>query len=126
MDVNPARHSLAPAFSHQSPMVAAHRRRNDMKWKVVALDLKSSLFRCAFGLLLMLAVPAVGKGDDPAAFQKLASEFATEIRPILNESCMKCHSTDEQKGTLDLEQFEKLADVRRATRTWLKVARNAR
>ena len=35
---------------------------------------------------------------------------------------MKCHSTEEQKGTLDLEQFAKIDDVRRSTRTWLKVA----
>ena len=58
----------------------------------------------------------------PCPFRSSAPEFASEIRPILNESCMKCHSADEQKGTLDLEQFEKLEDVRRSTKTWLKVA----
>jgi hypothetical protein len=103
-------------------MVATNWWRIDMKLKVVVLDLKSGLFVWALGLLFLLEMPALGRSDEPAAFQRIGAQFATEIRPILNESCMKCHSADEQKGTLDLEQFEALADVRRATRTWLKVA----
>ncbi len=35
---------------------------------------------------------------------------------------MKCHAADVQEGTLDLEQFATLDDVRRSTKTWLKVA----
>ncbi len=103
-------------------MVAANRRRNDMKSKAGVPKLKSTRFGWVFGLLFVMAAPAVTFAADPPSFQKLGAEFASEIRPILNESCMKCHSTDEQKGTLDLEQFEKLEDVRRSTRTWLKVA----
>ena len=61
--------------------------------------------------MVLLALTAAGAADEPVSFQKLGAEFATEIRPILNESCMKCHSADEQKGTLDLEQFEKIDDV---------------
>jgi Protein of unknown function (DUF1592)/Protein of unknown function (DUF1588)/Protein of unknown function (DUF1587)/Protein of unknown function (DUF1585)/Protein of unknown function (DUF1595)/Planctomycete cytochrome C len=118
----PAPRWLTPTSPYQSPMVAANRRRIDMKWKVVVLDLESALLAWAKGALCLLVTSAVGLADEPVAFQKLGAQFATEIRPILNESCMKCHSADEQKGTLDLEQFEKLADVRRATRTWQKVA----
>ena len=103
-------------------MVAANRRRNDMKSKAGVPKLESNLIGWVLGLLYVLGAPALTLADDPPAFQKLAAEFAGEIRPILNEGCMKCHSTDEQKGTLDLEQFEKLEDVRRSTRTWLKVA----
>ena len=76
----------------------------------------------AFGPVLLLVVPALAQGQEAAAFQRLSGEYAGEIRAILSESCLKCHSADEQKGTLDLEQFEKLEDVRRATTTWLKVA----
>ena len=75
-----------------------------------------------FGLLCLLAVPAVGFGDEPAVFQKLGEAFGREIRPILDQHCMKCHAADVQEGTLDLEQFATLADVRRSTKTWLKVA----
>jgi Protein of unknown function (DUF1592)/Protein of unknown function (DUF1588)/Protein of unknown function (DUF1587)/Protein of unknown function (DUF1585)/Protein of unknown function (DUF1595)/Planctomycete cytochrome C len=93
-----------------------------MKFKVTVKNFKASLFGWSVAALSGLAAPAVSLADDAPSFQKLGAEFAGEIRPIINESCMKCHSADEQKGTLDLEQFEKLEDVRRSTRTWLKVA----
>ncbi len=76
----------------------------------------------AFGPVLLLVVPALAQGQEAPPFQKLASEYAGEVRAILSESCLKCHSTDEQKGTLDLEQFESMKEVRQATSTWLKVA----
>jgi len=74
------------------------------------------------GAVLLLGMPVYGLADESVSFEKLGAEFLSEIRPILGESCLKCHSTDEQKGTLDLEQFERIDDVRRFTRTWLKVA----
>ena len=67
-------------------------------------------------------VPVVGFGDESPAFQKLGDAFRREIRPILDQHCMKCHAADVQEGTLDLEQFATLDDVRRSTTTWLKVA----
>ena len=67
-------------------------------------------------------VPTVGLGDESPAFQKLGDAFRREIRPILDQHCMKCHAADVQEGTLDLEQFATLEDVRRSTTTWLKVA----
>ena len=78
--------------------------------------------RSALGLALLVFVPKVGLGDQPATFQKLGEEFGREIRPILNRHCMECHAADVQEGTLDLEQFAKIDDVRRSTKTWLKVA----
>ena len=36
--------------------------------------------------------------------------------------CLKCHSTAEQEGDLDLERFATLDDARRDTKAWLKVA----
>jgi hypothetical protein len=74
------------------------------------------------GLFCLLVVPAVCFGDEPPVFQKLGETFGREIRPILDQHCMKCHAADVQEGTLDLEQFAKLDDVRRSTTTWLKVA----
>ena len=83
---------------------------------------KTGLGPWVFGLLWLLAVPCVGFGDEATNFQKLGDEFGREIRPILDQHCMKCHAADVQEGTLDLEQFGTLADVRRSTKTWLKVA----
>ncbi len=75
-----------------------------------------------FGLACVVAVSTSGLSDEPPIFQKLGDAFTREIRPILVQHCMKCHATDVQEGTLDLEQFATLADVRRSTTKWLKVA----
>ena len=75
-----------------------------------------------FVLIYGLAFPTVGFGEESPAFQKLGDAFRREIRPVLNQHCMKCHAADVQEGTLDLEQFATLNDVRRSTTTWLKIA----
>ena len=48
--------------------------------------------------------------------------FETQVRPLLKEYCLSCHSTEKQKGELDLEQFVSLADVKRHPLVWKKVA----
>jgi hypothetical protein len=85
-------------------------------------NVTSSIAPWLCGLVWLVAVPSTGFGDQVPAFQKLSDEFGREIRPILDQHCMKCHAADVQEGTLDLEQFAKLEDVRRSTKTWLKVA----
>jgi len=47
-----------------------------------------------------------------------AADFEKDIRPIIAEYCNKCHSTEKQKGDLDLEQFTSLAEVKRHPRIW--------
>ena len=73
-------------------------------------------------LLWALLWPEMGFGEEVPAFQGLRDSYRREIRPILDQHCMKCHAADVQEGTLDLEQFATLDDVRRSTTTWLKVA----
>jgi hypothetical protein len=46
------------------------------------------------------------------------AQFAGTIRPLLDEFCLKCHSTEEQKGDLDLERFDSLAAVRQDPAVW--------
>jgi hypothetical protein len=75
-----------------------------------------------FVLMCLLALPTSVLGDESTTFKKLGDDFGREIRPILDQYCMKCHAADVQEGTLDLEQFTSLAEVRRSTTTWLKVA----
>src|SRR3954462_114557 len=48
--------------------------------------------------------------------------FDKEIRPMLQEYCLKCHSTEKQKGDLDLEQFGSLDAVRKQPKIWQSVA----
>ncbi|HEY2341543.1 MAG TPA: DUF1587 domain-containing protein, partial [Chthoniobacteraceae bacterium] len=48
--------------------------------------------------------------------------FQQTIRPLLDDYCLKCHSTDEQKGDLDLEQFSSLRDIGKHPSIWQNVA----
>ena len=48
-------------------------------------------------------------------------DFQTAIRPLLKEFCLDCHSTDQQKGELDLEQFQSLTTVKQQPEIWQKV-----
>ena len=50
-----------------------------------------------------------------------AEEFDTAIRPLLDEFCLKCHSTAEQKGDFDLEQYSSLAAMKKHPKPWQMV-----
>ena len=62
---------------------------------------------------------AAETGND--VFRKLGQEYRDQIRPMTQRFCLECHSTEKQVGELDLEQFATLSDVRRGTKSWLKV-----
>ena len=72
---------------------------------------------------VMLAAPALPAADDASApFVELRESYVAGVRPLAKQFCLDCHSTEAQEGELDLEQFAALDDVRRGTKTWLKVA----
>jgi len=48
--------------------------------------------------------------------------FDKSIRPLLGEFCLSCHSTEKQKGELDLERFASLDEVKRHPKVWQRVA----
>lgn len=77
-----------------------------------------------FGLLWPLAVSSVSVADDSRkdSFAGLADEYSQQIRPLLKQFCLDCHSTAKQEGDLDLERFAKLDDVRLGTKVWIKAA----
>jgi hypothetical protein len=45
-------------------------------------------------------------------------EFEKTVRPLLREYCLTCHSTEKQKGELDLERFSSAASIRKQTEVW--------
>lgn len=47
-----------------------------------------------------------------------ASVFENQIRAILADRCTNCHSTEKQKGDLDLERFTSLDLVKREPAVW--------
>ena len=63
-------------------------------------------------LLLCALLPGSVWGDD--AYQKT-------IRPLLAKYCLTCHSTEKQKGELDLERFQTVTDIRRDAKVWQQV-----
>jgi Protein of unknown function (DUF1592)/Protein of unknown function (DUF1588)/Protein of unknown function (DUF1587)/Protein of unknown function (DUF1585)/Protein of unknown function (DUF1595)/Planctomycete cytochrome C len=48
----------------------------------------------------------------------LAADFESEIRPLLREHCLDCHSAEKHKGDLDLERFATAAEIRRHPKVW--------
>lgn len=56
------------------------------------------------------AAPPDHGNDDPA-----------RIRPLLSEYCFSCHSTEKQKGDLDLERFTTAASIAADPAVWEKV-----
>lgn len=47
-----------------------------------------------------------------------ADDFQSTILPLLKERCNSCHSTEKQKGDLDLERFTSVADIKREPMIW--------
>jgi hypothetical protein len=50
-----------------------------------------------------------------------AADFVKEIRPVMKEYCLGCHSTEKHKGDLDLERFVSMSDVSAAPKVWQAV-----
>jgi hypothetical protein len=51
-----------------------------------------------------------------------ADYFSSKIHPLLKEYCLNCHSTEKQKGDLDLEVFSSLEAVKKHPKVWQSVA----
>ncbi len=56
-----------------------------------------------------------------ADFDSLQKRFVQRISPILNTTCLTCHSTDKAEGELDLQRFDSVDKIRQSSATWLKV-----
>ena len=75
----------------------------------------------ALGVGLVCAPSVHSAEPDRNDFDALADEYRTEVRPLMRQFCLGCHSTAARVGELDLERFNSLAEVRQDTKTWLKV-----
>lgn len=76
---------------------------------------KSILTASAVALLTLASgaqsvhAAAVTQGEDA---------FIQSVQPILKEFCITCHSTEKQKGDLDLERFQSLDQIKRDPAVW--------
>lgn len=55
-----------------------------------------------------------------------AQTFKKTIEPLLNEFCVTCHSSEKQKGDLDLERFNSIEQIRRSPAVWEHVLEQIR
>ncbi len=51
----------------------------------------------------------------------LAKAYASEIRPLLERYCHKCHSEDRTEADIDLTAFATLEEIREQPEIWQKV-----
>ena len=49
------------------------------------------------------------------------ASFTGEIRPLLNQYCLVCHSAEKHTGDVNLERFTSYKDVLEDPRVWQKV-----
>lgn len=52
----------------------------------------------------------------------VTNAFVKDVSPLVSDYCLDCHSTDTQKGDLDLEQFTTAAAVLKNPKPWELVA----
>ena len=73
--------------------------------------------RLLLGGLLVCAAGTQGlaRAEDPAG---LNARFE-QVKPLIQKYCFECHSTDVGEGSVDLEQYVKVDDLRSASRTLL-------
>src|SRR5271154_2114389 len=98
------RHSLR---DHRCQQVDA-RSVNEL-WTVSPRRLVVRSARLLLGLLAACASAADG------------STYLTDVRPLLDSYCVKCHSPEKHKGDLDLASIKDEEVGRKSIRIWRKV-----
>src|SRR5438045_1239176 len=46
------------------------------------------------------------------------ANYEREIRPLLKQYCLGCHSTEKHKGDLDLERFKSQGEILKHSKVW--------
>ena len=70
-------------------------------------------FAALLGTIIGISTPA-----EAASLAKLDKEFSGPVHATLKQYCLGCHSTEKQKGDLDLERFKTLSDVMKHLKVW--------
>ena len=68
--------------------------------------------------LVVLGVAWLVRAQEPPASADLSAEFAKIVQPLLKQYCLDCHSAKTKKGSLDLERFATLNDLRKDVKPW--------
>lgn len=65
----------------------------------------NTIVRCFVASILLVGGVSVGRADVMAA-KEAANFFENEVRPLLAEKCVKCHSEKKQEGSLRLDKLD--------------------
>ena len=68
------------------------------------------------GLGMIALIGGTGTAEKPATDRP--TEYIKDVRPLLKKYCLDCHSTKVKKGSLDLERFASLDQVRKDLKPW--------
>lgn len=68
--------------------------------------IKCSIVTLAAAFGAVAALSAADTGKLPTASTKTGLTYATDIKPIFDQSCVKCHSGDKPKAKLKLDSLE--------------------
>ena len=68
---------------------------------------------------LILFLLIIGKCNDETQARPMG--YAKDIVPLLEKYCVECHSDDVAEDDLNFDAFETIDDLRRDTKSWIKV-----
>jgi hypothetical protein len=77
----------------------------------IAIGLATFAVWCCFQ-----ATPRPASAQDKNSVKETV--FDKTIRPLLRDYCLTCHSTEKQKGELDLERFASVTSIQKQTEVW--------
>jgi hypothetical protein len=80
----------------------------------------------AFGLITVAVLLLAGVPHQvPTGAQEprhvASADYADAVLPVMKKYCLGCHSTQAKKGSLDLERFATVADIRKDLKVWQSV-----
>ena len=75
------------------------------------------------GTRLLVGMITIACWSAVASAEERADEYASEIRPLLETFCLRCHSARENKGGLNLSRFASIQQIRSDIEIWQNVLR---
>src|SRR5262245_18930973 len=72
-------------------------------------------------LTLLVVMAATSSSGDPAPATNQSTDYTSRVQPLLKQYCLACHSTKAKKGSLDLERFSTLDQVRKDLKPWQQI-----
>lgn len=69
--------------------------------------------------VLLSGIEAIG--NDADVLKSIETDYRTTARPLLKRYCYDCHANGVTEADIDLAAFDTIADLRKQTKTWLKI-----